>query len=86
MPIARQLKNSASQDSSPVEGHASWHHPFRYSAIPAERFFDCMEASVSIQSKKSLAKTRLFAEEEGIEPPLTVLETAALPLYYSSID
>lgn len=26
-----------------------------------------------------------FAEEEGIEPPLTVLETAALPLYYSSI-
>lgn len=26
-----------------------------------------------------------LAEEEGIEPPLTVLETAALPLYYSSI-
>ena len=25
----------------------------------------------------------LEAGEEGIEPPLTVLETAALPLYYS---
>lgn len=25
------------------------------------------------------------AGEEGIEPPLTVLETAALPLYYSPI-
>ena len=24
-----------------------------------------------------------LAGEEGIEPPLTVLETAALPLYYS---
>ena len=26
-----------------------------------------------------------MAPEEGIEPPLTVLETAALPLYYSGI-
>ncbi len=25
------------------------------------------------------------AGEEGIEPPLTVLETAALPLYYSPV-
>ena len=28
----------------------------------------------------------LSAGEEGIEPPLTVLETAALPLYYSPMD
>ena len=27
-----------------------------------------------------------LTEEEGIEPPLTVLETAALPLYYSSLS
>ena len=27
----------------------------------------------------------ILAGEEGIEPPLTVLETAALPLYYSSL-
>ena len=26
-----------------------------------------------------------MAPEEGIEPPLTVLETVALPLYYSGI-
>ena len=39
-----------------------------------------------IHKQKSLETSRLFlAEEEGIEPPLTVLETAALPLYYSSI-
>lgn len=28
----------------------------------------------------------ILAGEEGIEPPLTVLETAALPLYYSPIS
>lgn len=27
----------------------------------------------------------ILAGEEGIEPPLTVLETAALPLYYSPV-
>ena len=27
--------------------------------------------------------TGFLAGEEGLEPPLTVLETAALPLYYS---
>ena len=37
------------------------------------------------QKKKALKTQSLLAEEEGIEPPLTVLETAALPLYYSSI-
>ena len=29
---------------------------------------------------------RLLGPREGIEPPLTVLETAALPLYYPGID
>ncbi len=28
----------------------------------------------------------LTAGEEGLEPPFTVLETAALPLYYSPIQ
>ena len=38
------------------------------------------------KTKEKALKTQSFlAEEEGIEPPLTVLETAALPLYYSSI-
>ena len=35
--------------------------------------------------KKTKQLLRLRAGEEGIEPPLTVLETAALPLYYSPI-
>lgn len=35
--------------------------------------------------KPEMKISGFFAEEEGIEPPLTVLETAALPLYYSSI-
>ena len=34
---------------------------------------------------KPLKNQGFQAEEEGLEPPLTVLETAALPLYYSSI-
>ncbi len=38
-----------------------------------------------VTNKKSLEHSRLSAGEEGIEPPLTVLETAALPLYYSPI-
>ncbi len=35
--------------------------------------------------KKALNPQGFLAGEEGIEPPLTVLETAALPLYYSPI-
>lgn len=37
------------------------------------------------ENKKEPDSTIRFlrAGEEGIEPPLTVLETAALPLYYS---
>lgn len=35
--------------------------------------------------KKALNPQGFEAGEEGIEPPLTVLETAALPLYYSPI-
>ena len=49
--------------------------------------------SVNIYSKTKVLKTSFInifstffiAGEEGIEPPLTVLETAALPLYYSPI-
>ncbi len=33
--------------------------------------------------KKEISYRDFRAGEEGIEPPLTVLETAALPLYYS---
>ena len=40
---------------------------------------------VEIEKNKTLENQGFQAEEEGIEPPLTVLETAALPLYYSSI-
>ena len=36
-------------------------------------------------SYTNIFSTFLIAGEEGIEPPLTVLETAALPLYYSPI-
>lgn len=85
MPIARQLKNSASQDSSPVEGHAPWHHPFRYSAIPAELFFDCMEASVSIQSKKESGKNQTLRRGRGNRTPVNGFgdrrTTAVLFLY-----
>ena len=35
------------------------------------------------QKIKKADKIDFKAGEEGIEPPLTVLETAALPLYYS---
>ena len=54
--------------------------------FPRSVFLIVWKLPFPYNQKKSLAKTRLFAEEEGIEPPLTVLETAALPLYYSSID
>ena len=48
---------------------------------------------VNIYNKTKVLKTSyinifstfIIAGEEGIEPPLTVLETAALPLYYSPI-
>ena len=36
-------------------------------------------------SYTNIFSTFFIAGEEGIEPPLTVLETAALPLYYSPI-
>lgn len=36
--------------------------------------------------KKCLKPDTFVAGEEGIEPPLTVLETAALPLYYSPMS
>ena len=36
-------------------------------------------------TKKVRHNRTLEAGEEGIEPPLTVLETAALPLYYSPL-
>ncbi len=38
---------------------------------------------ISYKIKKDVASTSFEAGEEGIEPPFTVLETAALPLYYS---
>ena len=38
-----------------------------------------------LRKKKALNPQGSLAGEEGIEPPLTVLETAALPLYYSPI-
>lgn len=38
------------------------------------------------QKEKALKSRTFIAGEEGIEPPLTVLETAALPLYYSPMN
>ena len=38
---------------------------------------------ISYKIEKDVASTSFEAGEEGIEPPFTVLETAALPLYYS---
>ena len=35
------------------------------------------------KTKRDALSASLSAGEEGFEPPLTVLETAALPLYYS---
>ena len=86
MPMARKLMKFCVTGFFACGGSRSVASSFPLQCNSRKAFFDCMEASVSIQSKKSLVKTRLFAEEEGIEPPLTVLETAALPLYYSSID
>ena len=52
------------------------------------------KASDFLQGKKIFCRAKrlrnkssgVLAGEEGIEPPLTVLETAALPLYYSPMQ
>lgn len=43
------------------------------------------KTKVQKMSYANILSTFFIAGEEGIEPPLTVLETAALPLYYSPI-
>ena len=47
-------------------------------------FYEYLEMK-KFMKKEISSKDISLAGEEGIEPPLTVLETAALPLYYSSI-
>ena len=42
-------------------------------------------ACIEENKKRDALSASLRAGEEGFEPPLTVLETAALPLYYSPI-
>lgn len=45
-------------------------------------------AGYACENKKPnhMGSAFVIAGEEGIEPPLTVLETAALPLYYSPMS
>ena len=43
----------------------------------------CKIKTLKYQGQMSMRISEFSAGEEGIEPPFTVLETAALPLYYS---
>lgn len=51
------------------------------------QIYESRRAGVKLYLKTEIKKADNIdffkAGEEGIEPPLTVLETAALPLYYS---